>query len=149
MKAILLCGSVLLAAGVGQKPTTPPIKMGLWESTLSMRVTVSGKEQPPFQSKARHCYSADMWVRSAVRKDCELSNESWSPQHYSYDLSCPREHNMTTHMQVDFLNAESMHAVAHIRSSSNGPDSAIGTVEEHFVRAGCGSISPGKLDVMP
>ena len=149
MKVVLLCGTVLLAAGMGQRPSTPPVKMGLWESTSHVELT-AGKGLPPTNSKASHCYSADTWAKSPITSGCHVSNESWSAQGYSYDLDCPNEHNMpAAHMQVDFLSAESMHAVAHVKSSHHGHEVGVVTIDEHFVSADCGSVSPSKPDIMP
>lgn len=152
MKTVLLFGPVLLAAGMMQMPSTPPVKMGLWETTVMMKVTMAGMDMPPHPMKARVCYTADTWAKhiaSEQQKGCQRTNESWSPRGYSFDVSCPSM-NGTGHVQIDFLSAESVHAVTHIEMSPSGHHAVSDiTADSHFVGADCGSVSPDKPVIMP
>ena len=148
-------GAGVLFAGF-QSPATPPMKLGLWEtiSTTSMQMPgMNMPPQPPRAVKARVCVTAETWAKAFGNNDrmagCTRSNDSYGAKHYSFDLSCPAM-NGTAHMEMDFSSEDSGHGKLHMDMSPNGHHAIVDTVlNSHFVSADCGSLGPGKSEIVP
>jgi hypothetical protein len=150
-----LAGGVLLS-GLFQFPSTPPMKLGLWETTSTMSMQMPGMNappQPPRTVKARVCVTAETWARSFGNNDrvanCTRSNESYGAKHYSFDISCPAT-NSSGHFEMEFSSEDSGHGKLHIDMSPNGHHAILDNVmDSHFVSSDCGGLAPGKPQVVP
>src|SRR6185437_12782456 len=71
-------------SGSGSSPTTPaaPIKMGLWEATMTMGASGT--------YKSRACLSQDSYQRMLTRvpPNCEIKNLATTATSITGDLSC-------------------------------------------------------------
>lgn len=158
MKIMLLVGTGLIGGALMfQMPATPPMKMGLWESTMSTKM--SGMDLPPGMSmpntnmKVRACMTPENYAKnlgaSQRQKDCVRSNEVWAGNHYSFDMAC-KSGNTTGHFEMTFESKESGHAVMHM-SMNPGSGHTMQmdmTVDSHFVSSDCGNVSPDKPEMI-
>jgi hypothetical protein len=145
----LLLATALFSTGMMQAPGTPPIKMGLWESTSAYTTTMDGAQMPggDHTVKARSCYTAENWMKSfgsTQQMGCARSNEKWDGRRFSFDFSCPNLHG-TGHVQVDFAGTDAGHGTLHMElDSGNHHIATDSTFDTHFVSADCGGVSPDR-----
>lgn len=131
-----------------QLPSTPPMKMGLWETTSNtvmqgMPLNIPGQGH---DLRLQSCLTAESWQRNLVnsrgQKDCVRSNESYAPGRYSTDLSCASG-KATGHIEAIFDDNATSHTVAHIRmNGGQSPIEIVTKAESHFVSADCGGVDP-------
>jgi hypothetical protein len=151
----LIAGAAVFV-GLFQLPSTPPMKMGLWEQTSVMHMKMTGAKMPPGMptdqtTKTRSCYTPETWTRiltNNINKSCTISNQSVTGSHLSLDLSCA---NMAMKMHFDgvFPTTETGHGTVHMEM--NTPQmSMVGdsTFESHFVSSDCGSLAGGKSEIV-
>jgi len=143
-----------LFAGFLQAPSTPPMKLGLWETAGTTTMQMPGMTMPPPRPvKTRVCVTAETWAKSFGSAGdrmagCTRSNESYGAKHYSFDLSCPAT-NGTAHFEIDFSSEESGHGKLHLEMNPNGRHAVVDTVlDTHFVSADCGPLAPGKAQIV-
>jgi hypothetical protein len=156
MKTILVAGASLLIAAFFQAPATPPIKMGLWES--SGVVKMSGPNMPPAVAGladrnmvAHVCYTAESYQRAMTnqQKDCVRSNENWGAKAWSFDLSC-RGGKMTGHVEMQFDGTEKVHGKVHMTMDAGGHAMMMDTdMTMHYLSADCGSVKPDSPQIIP
>jgi hypothetical protein len=157
MRTPLYIGSGLIGALMFQMPTTPPMKMGLWETTS--RISMTGAEVPQGMSipnqtiKARQCFTPESWAKSLgasqrQQQNCTRSNETWGAKSYSFDLAC--KGGTTGHFEMTFDSKESGHAVMHMNiDPGNGHTMLMSsTIESHFISADCGTVSPDRPEII-
>jgi len=157
MKTILVAGAALLIAAFFQgPPATAPMKLGLWETTSSTKM--SGAQMPqgmtiPNQTtKVRSCLTQESWAKnlgaSQRAQNCTRSNEVYTPTRYSFDISCPAN-GATGHFDMMFDSKESGHATMHMNVDRGGHAMTMdSTIDSHFVSADCGSVTPDKPEIV-
>jgi len=146
MKVILLAGSAMLLGGFFQLPSTPPMKLGLWESTSTTQMTMPGMDMPPRTTKAQICYTADSWAKTLAqsgRSDCSVTNQSFSGNGYSADISCPKS-GSKGHISSTWSSHESGEGKMHMEMNNAGHSGTVDvTTTSHFVSSDCGAVKPG------
>lgn len=154
MTYLPVAGAWLLLGSFFQLPAAPPMKLGLWESTTSMTMNVPGMpggQRPPTMVHARSCVTAETWARtftdSGRAGDCTRSNEKFVDGHLTFDMACPRIGG-TGHGDMRFANG-SGHGTVHLDMNLGGhPVSSEMVIDSHFVDADCGSVVPGKPEIV-
>jgi Protein of unknown function (DUF3617) len=147
MKVMLIAGSAMLMAGFFQLPSTPPMKVGLWESTSTSHMTMPGMSMnmPPRTSKVQSCVTADSWAKTigqAQGQDCSKTSESFSGHTYSADVSC--KSGAKGHVTMSWDSSDTGHGTMHLDVNAGGhPASVDMTMSSHFVSADCGAVKPG------
>ena len=149
MRNLLILATTLLHASMMQMPSTPPIRMGLWEATFSGSVTMDGKPAPTTPGvttgKSRSCYTPQSWTGafgSDSQRGCKRVNETWANRKYSFDLECPNMHG-TGHIEATFAGEESGHGSVHIEMEPPGHHMVMDrTFDLKFVSADCGAVTP-------
>ncbi len=158
MKTLLIVGSGLIGGALMfQMPATPPMRMGLWESTATSKMTgvnvPQGGAMPNSTFKIRACMTPENYAKnfgaSQRQKDCMLSNEVWTVKRYSWDMTC-KSSNVTGHFEGTFDSKESTHSVMHMSMNPGGnrPMQMEMTVQAHFVSADCGKITPDNPEII-
>ena len=121
-------------------PATPPVKMGLWESTASNARGGSYKMQSCFTNES---YQKEMAVMPAA---CTISNQAWTSHSFAADVACTmRDATSTGHIDVQFPDTETIHSTMNISMTAQGQTIPISfTTESHFVSADCGDLAGGQ-----
>src|SRR3954452_18282701 len=104
-----------------QFPTTPPMRMGLWETTSTVKMSGAampqGMSMANMTTKVRSCLTPESYARalgnSERQKDCVRSNEVWTSNHFAFDLAC-KSGGATGHFDMTFESKESGHGVMHL-----------------------------------
>jgi Protein of unknown function (DUF3617) len=153
----LFVGSAVLLGYMMQMPSTPPMKMGLWSTTSTTTMSMPGMQMPQGAgnrtTKVRSCmtpesYAKDVAEMQSQQRDCTRSNESWTGNGFSFDISCPKT-NATGHFKMTWSN-DSGHGTLHLEMSPGGRSMVMDTtLESHYVGADCGSVKPGSPEVQP
>ena len=156
MKLLISAGSVLLGAMLFQLPTTPPMRMGLWQTTSKTKIT--GINLPPGQSlpglagqtaTMQSCLTPESYRKNIMAgqrpKDCVISHEKMTDRHFAFDISCSSGKS-TGHLEMDFLSKETSHGTMHMQIDSGaGKPIVIDSVSDgKFVSADCGRVTPDK-----
>jgi hypothetical protein len=161
LKAVLpLLFSFATIAAAQSDPTIPPVKMGLWESDVT--VTMSGMPNmpagamPPRTVKSQVCMSGTNWKESieqlrgqSQKASCTMSNLQQDPHHISFDEDCTEQQGMTAsvHLDMHYDSDQSMHGTTTMKMS--GPRVPQGmtmnsTISTKFLSADCGDVKPGQ-----
>jgi hypothetical protein len=147
LKPILL--ATALFAGLAPL-TAPPMKMGLWENTSTVKM--SGADVPPGMQqqtmKLHQCITPETWAKAFQRSDrtCQFTNQSQNGGHFTVDISCT---NGSGHVEMNFSNQESGHGTVDMHMTHNGSTMSItSSVEMHYLGASCGSVSPEKPEIV-
>lgn len=168
-------GMLFLSAGIAAAETTPPIKMGLWQSTettvisgfsLPPQVAAELKRlgrslpgQTPHTAVYESCLTEAQWQKelemagASRKQDCTTSNMKNSAKSLSFDITCKNSHYATAgHWDVGFPDTEHMHGVGTMRgeAAAQGAQavSTNTTFDSHYVGASCGSVQPGTSKVL-
>lgn len=120
-------------------PTTPPVKMGLWETTASNGHGASYKTRSCFTSES---YQKDM---AKMPPGCTITNQAWTSHSFIADVACTmRESSSSGHVDVQFPDTETIHSTMSITMTVQGQTMPISfTTDSHFVSADCGDIQGG------
>ena len=145
------------AAAFFQMPATPPMKMGLWETTVNTKM--SGMDLPPGMNvpglgnnttTVKVCMTPESYAKNlggstnARQKDCVRSNEVWTAKGYAFDLSC-NAGKMTGHFQIIFDNDTESHGVTHMTMNTGGRSMQMDSIStSKFLSSDCGGIAPDK-----
>jgi hypothetical protein len=185
MKANSTKGSLLVAlafcclpgvvAHAQELPATPPVKMGLWESTVTStiggltippdvaaRLQAMGRSVPgsgPHTVVTQSCMTKDEWAKSIEKMNnneskCTYTNRSITSQKFSFDMSCASEHGgvFTGHFEMLVDDDEHTHGTAHMKSETSGPNGQTMTIDTtlsaHYLAADCGDVKPGDAKVV-
>ncbi|HTD55561.1 MAG TPA: DUF3617 domain-containing protein [Silvibacterium sp.] len=170
---VALCCIAAPAAHAQDMPSTPPIKMGLWESTVNSNI--SGITLPPdvvarLQAMGRPvpggahtlvsqgCMTPDEWTKTFEKmnnsqSECTLSNKSITAQKISFDMSCASQRGgvFTGHFEMTIDDDQHSHGSAHMKGEGgpNGQPMTIDTtLSSHFISADCGDIKPGSPKII-
>lgn len=148
LKLILAAPLFLLTApvkqaqsGSGSSPTTPPIKMGLWEATMTMGASGT--------YKSRACLSLDSYQRMLTRvpPNCEIGNLATTATSITGDLRCESPGGGTSKGRLDVQIPDTSTVHGTVTAMSNYQGHAVQMViksDWHFVSADCGDLSPGE-----
>lgn len=169
---LLVCAAGLAGAQSAMSPSTPPpVKMGLWETTVTSQITglqlppevieklkQMGREVPgsaPHTSVSRACLTPAQWQKDMEEmnkprsSDCDMKKREVSPTKYSLDMSCKTEQGMTMtgHWEMNVVDSEHAHGSGHMASDQPGPNgqtfAANMTLDSKYLGADCGDVKPG------
>ena len=162
MKRFLSTTSIfaLCFAAFAQQLSAPPIRMGLWETTITEIQTLvydaarpSHKQTlPPKTWQTRSCISPESW-----RKDygqipetpgCEDKNVRISSSGISFDRTCKTAGIAKIHSQLNYVSPEKMQRIVRIEmASSSGPHAIVNitdqTSDSVYIGPDCGRQKPG------
>jgi hypothetical protein len=128
------------APGQVKLPSTPPVKMGLWESTATNGRGVS--------YKARSCFTKESYQKemATMPAGCTVSNQTWTSHSFTADVACTmREATSTGHIDVEFPDTETLHSTMNVSMTAQGQTIPINfTTDSHFVSSDCGDIAGGE-----
>jgi hypothetical protein len=177
-KQICLVMAMLTApvAMIAQGAATPPVKVGLWQSTST--VTMSGIQIPPevaarMQAMGRQvpgaqprttvlqsCLTAEKWqkmfgdMQQQRDQKCNLSNQQTSSAGMSADIACKSSDgrsSSTGHLEVTFVSTEKATGKAHVETTMASQPKPIMmdmNFESVFQGADCKGISPDSPQVV-
>ncbi|MGC2161398.1 MAG: DUF3617 family protein [Silvibacterium sp.] len=149
----LLLSLASLAAAQTVKPTSPPVKMGLWREEVSTTITgIEGVTPTPHHDVEQYCISPESWkhgLQGANTNHCEVSNLHQDSHKVSYDVSCGLQQRGRTafHMEVLIDSDEHMHGTAVAKISGPGVTHAgtwTSTLTERYIGSDCGDLKPGE-----
>jgi len=172
---LLMAMLVAPVAMVAQAPATPPVKVGLWQSTST--VTMSGIQIPPevvarLQAMGRpvpggphttvlqSCLTAEKWqkmfgdMQQQRDQKCNLSNQQTSSVGMSADIACKSSDgrsSSTGHLEVTFVSTEKATGKAHMETTMASQPKPIVmdmNFESVFQGADCKGISPDSPQVV-
>lgn len=135
-----LCFAVVMLVLSGVTPaqtSTPPVKMGLWQTTnistmtgfqippeVAARLQAMGKKLPtgqPQTTVTQSCLTTEKWQKMFTdmqqNRNCQLSNQHQTSAGFSADMACRStdgRHNSTGHIQVNFVSEEKMQGKVHV-----------------------------------
>jgi hypothetical protein len=160
----VLAGSV--AVGAQDAVTPPPVKMGLWQNTVTN--TMSGLQIPPevaakMQAMGRpvpgaaprttvtqSCLTPENWQKSFTEmqqnKNCQFTNVHKSATGMSGDVACTMpEGSSKGHLDATFANQEKMNGKMHMEVTTQRQTQPIVmdvSFESVYQGADCKGISP-------
>jgi len=139
-------GKAPVTPPAGAKVAAPPIKMGLWEATVTNTLT-----QKPL--KTRSCITPDSYedAMAHIPPGCTVSNKTQTSTSISGDLSCNLQHGGTTtgHIDVEMPDATTVRSKIDLKVNVQGQSVPMTlTTDSHFVSADCGDIAPGQAKVI-
>lgn len=162
MRSELLIAALLLALSQGltlnnnrtitQTPsgptgtTPPPIKMGLWEATITNSLATN-------TIKTRSCITPQSYQESIahVPPGCTVTNKTQTATSISGDLSCTLQHGGTTtgHIDVEMPDPVTMRSTIKLMVNAQSQSVPMTlTTDSHFVSADCGDIAPGQAKMV-
>ena len=143
---LMLSAPLLIAAAVPQALTSgpPPIKMGLWESTINSGMGAS--------LKARVCVTPESYQSAFARMPagCTISNQQRTHTHASADIECTLNNSHSTgHFDVDFPDPETSHSTVVVNMTIQGQAMPMTIkTDAKFIGSDCGSVVPGKPQII-
>jgi hypothetical protein len=163
--------AVIAAAQTDTTPVTPPpMKMGLWETTVTSQMSgiqlppdvvaklqAMGRPIPgaPHAAVAQTCLTPDQWqkdfeqMNKPQNSDCTIAKKEADTHDFSFDISCKSQRGMTMngHWEIHFVDDAHSHGSGNMTSDSPGPNGqpfAMNmTIDAHFVSPDCGDVQPG------
>jgi hypothetical protein len=151
----LLLSFAALAAAQVPNIAPPPIKMGLWQSSVTLNSTAMGPAGGhPITNQS--CYTPDSWKQSMQKMqsrqptmNCTTSNMQQDSHKLSFDGQCsePQGMNVTYHVEMFLDSDEAMHGSSSAKMS--GPQfpqamTMTSVISSKFVSSDCGDIKPGE-----
>jgi hypothetical protein len=172
---ILFCAAVTGAQTATVPVTLPPVKMGLWETSVTSQM--SGFQIPPdvvakLKAMGRSvpggshtmvtqgCLTPEEWQKQMAEmnqpggNDCAVTNRHVEARKLSFDVSCKSEHGASTngHWEMQVTDDEHGRGSAHMKSDMTGPNGQALTVDmnfnSHYLSANCGEVKPGDAKVV-
>jgi len=159
----LFLASAAFASAQDTTPTPPPIKMGLWQSSVSVNMAGMMPNAPSGAGGSvthvnQSCMTPDSW-RDAFRNmqqrrqqataNCSTANVSQDAHQMTFDMSCTGQQGINTnvHVQMFLDSQEAMHGNATVKMS--GPNFPQGmsmnsTIASKFLSSDCGDVKPGE-----
>lgn len=156
MKLALLAAPALLGVLAAQMPSKPPMKMGLWETTTNTTMSMPGMNMPAGvgnrTTTAHSCATpesyADAFRQQEQRASCQRSNEKWTGNTYSFDMTCGGMQGKG-HFEITFENAENGHGTLHMESAMRDHSMTIDmAIKTHWLGTDCGNVAPGKGEIV-
>lgn len=171
---IAACVTIAIAAGA-QSTTPPPVKMGLWETTVTSQI--SGFQLPPdviakLKAMGRSvpggahtvvtqgCLTPEEWrdqmekMNQPANSDCTVTHRQVEARKFAFDISCNSEHGMTVtgHWEIQATDEEHSHGSGHMTSDAAGPNGRSfamdSTFDSHFLKSDCGDVKPGNAKII-
>jgi hypothetical protein len=146
MKMMLMPIATLLTAGLFQAPSTAPLKLGLWEATLTTHVKQADGTDKVSNRVTRSCMTNDNWLTlmGPTAKDaCPKANEVWTKDSYSFDVACSGKPKMAS-VAIHFDTPETEKGTIDFFGMPDGsPFTMHGSFSSHWVGAECGDVAPG------
>jgi Protein of unknown function (DUF3617) len=170
---IVFCAA---AAASAQTATPPPVKMGLWETSVTSkmgggmqlppdvvaRLQAMGRPVPgaPHTMVSQGCLTPAEWQKSMEHMnqpsnaECQYANQQSSGGKYSFDISCKTQRGQTMkgHFEMLIDDTEHSHGSYHMTSDQPGqngqPFTVDATIETHYLGTDCGDVQPGSGKVI-
>lgn len=170
--ALLCAGAATLAA-----QTAPPVKMGLWESTIN--TTMGGFQLPPEVAEklkqmgrpvpgstpttveSQACYTKEQWEKDIAKAqdrkdiDCSTQNLTRDSHKMTFDQTCRTAHGTSTgHMEMFFDDDEHVHGAGHFTatetsgSQAGHPITIDFAIKSHYLKSDCGDVLPGQPKIL-
>ncbi|HEY1499178.1 MAG TPA: DUF3617 domain-containing protein [Acidobacteriaceae bacterium] len=148
---------LLCVVAAAQEPipniAPPPVKMGLWQSTINVK---PGMGPAGAAVTNQSCYTPDSWKQSMQsiqsrqpNTNCSTSNLHQDAHQLSFDVTCAADQGYTISYHVEmFLDSDTaMHGST--TGKMSGPAFPQGmtmgsTITSKFLSSDCGSIKPGE-----
>jgi len=155
MNLLFAHGLILLSAAMYQLPATPPMKMGLWETTSSMKMSMPGMNMPAGAggrtTTVRACLTPERYAQdlatSQQQHDCTVTNQSFGAGTYSFDIACPRG-NAKGHFEMKW-EGDTGHGTMHMdMTAGDRAMSMDNTMTTKYLGADCGAVKPGTPQVV-
>lgn len=159
----LFLASAAFASAQDTTPTPPPIKMGLWQSSVSVNMAGMMPNAPSGAGGSmthvnQSCMTPDSW-RDAFRNmqqrrqqataNCSTANVSQDAHQMTFDMNCSGQQGISTnvHVQMFLDSEEAMHGNATVKMSGpNFPQgmSMTSVIASKFLSSDCGDVKPGQ-----
>lgn len=158
LAVLSLCTAGLLAASVvAQSPEAPPIKMGLWQTEVSMEMpnmpNMPGGHMGNHTTVTQSCITPETWKKDFANfqhgshgADCKITNQQQGPRSLTVDETCSDSaYTTTVHFEASFDSDGQMHGHAKVHMAGtafpNGMDMNM-TMSSKFVSPACGDVQP-------
>jgi hypothetical protein len=157
---LLLFSCAALAAAQSPAPVSaPPIKMGLWQSSVTVDMSaMTGMHGGSITNTSQSCMTPDTWKNAfhsmqqrqqQTPANCSTTNVQQDAHQLAFQIDCstPQGDSSSIHVQM-FLDSETaMHGHATVKMS--GPNlpqgvSMSSVISSKFVSSDCGSVKPGE-----
>jgi hypothetical protein len=171
LSAFLLWSAALACAQ--STPAPPPIKMGLWQSSVTVDMSnMPGMAQGSGGSMThvnQSCMTPDSWRdafrsmqqrRQQANANCTTSNFTQDSHQMTLDMACSSQQgfNSKIHVKMFLDSEEAMHGTASVNISApagmgapNAPQGAMpqnmaitSTIKSKFISSDCGDVKPGE-----
>ncbi|MES2221895.1 MAG: DUF3617 domain-containing protein [Acidobacteriota bacterium] len=163
-----------MGVAVAQTVEPPPIKMGLWQTTLTSTMTgfqvppevaarmkAMGRSMPmgqPHTTVTQSCATPENWkdmFRNMRRQDkCDLSNEHLTSSSLTADISCKSEDERMTskgHVDIHFVSDEAIEGKVHVETiMASQPQPIVSDMNFNsaYQGADCHGVSPHSAKVI-
>lgn len=160
------------AAGASaQTASPPPIKMGLWETTVTSQMSGMPQLPPDMVAKLQQmgkpipgaphtivtqsCLTQEQWekdfeqINKPRNSDCTMQKGPSDTHDFTFDISCKTDRGMTMngHWEIHFVDDEHSHGSGSMKADQampNGQPFAMQmTIDAHYAGADCGDVVPG------
>jgi hypothetical protein len=172
---IFLSAAAVAGAQTAKTPVPPPpVKMGLWETTVTtqmsglqlspemiQRLKQMGRDAPgaPHTTVTRGCLTLEEWQKDMEEmnkprnSDCTIVKHGDDLRALSFDVSCKTERSMVSgHWEMHVISDEHGQGSGHMKSDQTGPNGQSfvmdSTMDTRYVAADCGDVKPGDAKVM-
>ena len=154
---LLFCSAVICAQGLS---AAPPMKMGLWQSSVQMSGMQGMPNMPGIAGKPivnQSCMTLESWQKSMSQMQSrQQQNANCAPakvlqdaHKVSFDVECTAQQGYNTSVHVEMLldSDEAMHGTSTVRTT--GPAfpqgmSITASITSKYLGADCGSLKPGE-----
>lgn len=157
LPTLLVCFAAL-ASAQSTPLTPPPIKMGLWQSSVTVNMSgMSSGAGGTMTHVNQSCMTPDSWrdafhsmqQQKAASANCSTANVSQDAHQVTFDVSCSGQQGFTSnvHVQMFLDNDEAMHGNATVKMSGpNFPQgmSVTSNITSKFISSDCGAVKPGE-----
>lgn len=161
LSELLFVSALLLASAIqtqnGKPPVTapppasglgpvPPIKMGLWEATITSAAGTT--------MKTRSCMTQQSYQEQVahIPAHCTLANVSRTPTHISGDISCKSPNGTAAssgHFDAEFPDVSTVQSTVSLDINVQGHSMPMTIkTQSHYIGADCGGISPGQAQIV-
>jgi hypothetical protein len=173
---LILFAAATASAQTDALPVTPPpMKMGLWETTITSQMTgfqlppdvvaklqAMGRQVPggPRTVVTQSCLTPTQWqkdfeqINKPQNSECTTSKREADTHNFAFDISCKSQRGMIMngHWEVHYVDDAHSHGSGHMAADSTGPNgqpfSMDMTIDAHYVGADCGDIQPGTPKIL-
>jgi hypothetical protein len=126
--------------------TPPPIKMGLWEATITNSIAANS-------IKTQSCVTPQSYqdAMAHVPPGCTITNKVQTSTSITADVSCTLQRGGTTtgHLDVELPDPGTMRSTIKLTINANGQSVPMTlTTESHFLSADCGDVAPGQAKII-